>query len=321
MTTTIAKPVRKVRKPRTTQPKPVEQHPLADLIPDPIYAATYIHRKVNGMDDFAVIDLALAQGLNILVEGPTGSGKTHFFRAYCAARRIPFYAISSTSGKTWQDLAGDHYPMDNNPNAFEWRYGPLARLAKHGGLVIFNEIGFLPAKIASGAFQMLRERILEIPERQEVIEVHPQCIIGADTNPDYKGTQELNAALRNRFGIKLDWDYSDDVESSLVKSASLRDLAKKIRAREKAQDFDTPTPTNLLMEFERLALTASFDFAVANFVNSYNTDERPSVKQLFDTSFGQNIRKDLFPPAPVKVEVEDDDFNDWALTDDNGDLI
>ena len=46
---------------------------------------------------------------------------------------------------------------------------------------------------------------------------------------EYKGTQELNAALADRFGIKLEFPYDRAIENKVVKSKALLVLADQLR--------------------------------------------------------------------------------------------
>ena len=66
---------------------------VADLIPDPRLAEGYVHRTIDGFDDFELFDVAVEEQENILLAGPTGSSKTTCFRAYAASRGLPFALI------------------------------------------------------------------------------------------------------------------------------------------------------------------------------------------------------------------------------------
>ena len=66
---------------------------VASLIPDPRIAAGYVHRFIDGFEDFDLLDGAIEDSENVLLRGPTGSSKTTFFRAYAADRGLPFYVV------------------------------------------------------------------------------------------------------------------------------------------------------------------------------------------------------------------------------------
>ena len=154
----------------------------------------------------------------------------------------------------------------------------------------------MPPKIAACLHGLLdKRRTIDIPEAAgseypTEIKAHPDTFVVAAMNPNYAGTRPLNEAFRNRFAIKLDWGYNEDVESELLASASLLEMAGSIRTRADAGEI-SPIPTNILIEFEDICDTfgtahgaeAGFNFAVDNLLNSYEDEiERRIVVELFE---------------------------------------
>jgi hypothetical protein len=60
------------------------------------------------------------------------------------------------------------------------------------------------------------------------------------------------------------------------------DLARKMRLAFKNGDIETPVSTNMLIEFEELAVDLGYDFAVNNFLNAFAEEERAPVTEAFD---------------------------------------
>ena len=66
----------------------IDTVPVADrdrveaLIPPTWIADAYVHRSIAGLEDFALLDLAVEESENVMLVGPTGSSKTTLFRAY-----------------------------------------------------------------------------------------------------------------------------------------------------------------------------------------------------------------------------------------------
>lgn len=293
-------------------------------VPDPKYFTEYIGRKIHGVPDFVVLEQANIHAMNVLLEGPTGPGKTSFVLAYAAREKRPFYSVSSNVGVEPSQLFGKFVP--DNGNGWVWVDGGVTSIVRHGGVLLLNELNFLPERIATVLFGLLdkRREIVLLDHKGEVIRAHkpplsekgptyrdteaPPCwcpdgakcpperavLIVADMNPDYEGTRPLNKALRNRFPIQIDWDYDRDVESRLVRSTVLLDLAYRFRALD---NIETPVATNMLQEFERLAGLGPFglDFAIANFCQHFMTDERPSIQEVFRVEH-QRLLEDLAPP-------------------------
>jgi nitric oxide reductase NorQ protein len=272
---------------------------LASLVPDKAIHKAYIDRVIGGKNAMEVLAHAHANGMNVLIEGPTGCGKTMLAEAYAASISAPFYSISAHAGKTMDQIHGGWKPQPDG--TYKFVYGPGAIMAKHGGVLLLNEVNFFSEKLVSGIFSLLdKRRTMTIDDNNgEVITASPNLLVIADMNPNYQGTRELNYAFKNRFPIKMSWDYDRLVEEKLVKSKALLDMAGAIRKRTKEDDYDTPTSTNMLIEFESVAVSLGLDFAVQNFVAAYSDEEQGSIKQLLDLH-SPNIKRELWPPAPPK---------------------
>lgn len=269
---------------------------LASIPPTEFYNS-YIGREiVPGKSEFDVFDYAFAERHNVLIEGPTGPGKTSAVMAYAAKEQKAFYAVASNIGIEPSQLFGKHIPSPGG--GFKWVDGPVTDLVRNGGVLLLNEVNFIPERVATVLFGLLDKRrsITLLDHEAEVIEAHPDLLIVADMNPDYEGTRPLNKAFRNRFAIQLFWDYDDKVEAALVKSDSLRDMAQQFRKAAAAGDFETPCATNMLMEFESICKAMGFEFAKSNFVNHFGSDERQAAGVVVETN-RVNIEADMFPTS------------------------
>ena len=314
-----------------------QQHPVATKIatvPDKQYADEYINRKFHGKLDFDIFDVAYEYGRNVLIEGPTGPGKTSAVLGYAASRRLPFYAIPSNVGIEPSQLFGKYIPGE--AGGFIWQDGPVTDIFRFGGVLLINEANFMPERVATVMFGALdkRREIVLLDHKGEVIRSHRgkgacwcdikdcddmRVLIVADMNPDYEGTRPLNKALRNRFAIQLDWDYDVKIETQLVRSGSLISMAEALRQEAAKGGFETPISTNMLQEFEEIVESISLDFAIDNFVNHFASDERPAVLQIVKT-YRQNIIDDL---DDDEEEADDDEWGvegvDWVYEDENDD--
>ena len=264
----------------------------------------YIDRYVDGnITGFQMLDLALSMHLNVLLEGPTGSSKTTFVEAFAEHRQMPFYSLSSFNGADIGQLLGKFVMQEDG--SVVWIDGPVTHIVRHGGLLLINEVNFLPERLSTVLFSLLdRRRLITLLDHKgEVVKAHPNTMIVADMNPDYEGTRRLNKAFRNRFPIQQVWDYDPTVEAQLVTSQALLSMATSLRLQHREGKLQTPTATNMLMEFESLAKAASIDFAMSCFINHYAETERQAV-QMVCTTFKDNIVDELDIDA-------DDESADW----------
>ena len=272
-------------------------------VPEAVYFDSYIGRNVSpGVSEFDVFAYAQSENMNVLIEGPTGPGKTSAVMAYAAREQMPFYAIPSNIGIEPSQLFGKYIPSEDG--GFHWVDGPVTDIVRHGGVLLINEVNFIPERVATVLFGLLdkRRQITLLDHEAETITAHDDLLVMADMNPDYEGTRPLNKAFRNRFALQLWWDYDDKVERSLVKCAALRDMAKKLRNEQKAGTYDTPCSTNMLMEFERVYGALGYDFAKSNFINHFASEERQAVGVVIET-YRANIEAGLNPEPKGKKKA------------------
>lgn len=293
-------------------PKPVtrpaiqsDSHSMA-IVPSPTVAERYVHRSIGGRQDFEVFDYARANHVNVLLYGPTGPGKTTSARAYAAKHGLPVFMVSGTVALEPSQLFGRYIP--DGEGGFVWQDGGVTEVVRNGGVLILDEVNFIPAKISTVLFSLLADTtrsITLLDHKGETIIAHDDLLIVGTMNPSYVGTQEMNAAFRNRFGIQINWGYDENVEKALVPVKSIRDFAARLRKAEAQEEIYTPTPTNALIEFVDLAHGLGFDFAVANFIARYDESEQPKVRLALD-ALRANIEGDL-GLAPQVAVIETDE--------------
>ena len=272
-------------------------------VPDPKWAKAYVNRTIDGVQDWAIYDHARANAINVLVEGQAGSGKTISVQSYASSRGLRYFNVSSNNGIDPSQLFGRWIP---NPHGagYVWQDGAVTLLVRHGGVLLLNEVNFLPVRVSTVLFSLLdyRREIQLLENGGEVIKAHPNLLIVADMNLGYKGTQDLNQAFSDRFGIKLEFPYDRAIENKVVKNKALLDLADQLRVQYELEEITTPISTRGLVDFTSNASTFGIDFAITSYVNSFNKDERNGVRLAFDTH-KENISRELGLSAPT-IEME-----------------
>jgi hypothetical protein len=256
--------------------RPEERH---SYVPHPDYGLKYVSRTVNGQKDFDVLQFCMDRRVNLLVRGPTGSGKTMFPMAWAALKGLNFYAVPCDVSMEPGALLGGWQP--DGEGGFVWQDGPVTELVRSGGVLDISEANFMSPKVAASLFPLLDHR-RELPllrKGGEIVKAHEKLLVVTDYNPDYRGTMQLNEAFLNRFAIKIPWDYNEAVEGRLIKSSELLEMAKKIRA---SPGIKTPVSTNSLMEFIDIAVALGYNFAEANFNAMFSTGERGALKLIVD---------------------------------------
>lgn len=272
-------------------------------VPDAKWARDYINRKVDGKKtDFDILDVAMEQNQNVLIRGHAGSGKTMCVLAYASARGYKYYNISANVGLEPSHLFGAWTPTEQ-AGVFRWQDGPVTTLVREGGVLLLNEIDFMPERITTVLFGLLDDRreIQLLENGGEVIKAHPDLLVIGDHNPNYRGARPMNQAWKDRFAHKLEFDYDKSIERKLIPSEALLDVAGKLRAQVDKGEIDTPVSTRGLMAFVKNVQNISLDYAVKSYVNGFGDDEREAVKLVMDTAkagigrdFGIEVKTSAF---------------------------
>ena len=256
---------------------------LGHLIPEKAFADEYVSREIEGVKDIELLRYAKLAHTNVLIFGPTGPGKTSLVLAYCAADNIPVATVQCNGAVDPNTFWGG-ITFNEDGSLAGWKDSEITKIIREGGVLYLDEVNFLPPKVAAvfhGLFDKRRQ--ITIPELGNmVIKAHPDLQVVCAYNPDYEGTKPLNAAFKNRFKLKIRFDYDEEVEKALICIPVMLEIATKLRNAQRAGDLDTPVSTNMLIEFEELAVDLSYEFAMTNFLNAFNDEERQAVTETFD---------------------------------------
>lgn len=193
------------------------QQRLEVLIPPYEKYEAYVSRKLWGIPDMEVFETARSVQKNMIMYGDTGAGKSMAITAYCALYRLPLVVIECDGGidpaTFWGMLV-----QDPTTKVFDWVDSNVALALEHGPAVVFlDEVNFTPPRQTAAFHRALRERQFAILERNnEQRQVHDDTWFVAAYNPAgrYQGVRPLNEAFRNRWPLKVQWDYDKDVEAS-----------------------------------------------------------------------------------------------------------
>ncbi|MGM7635075.1 AAA family ATPase [Bacillus sp. Hm123] len=164
--------------------------------------------------------VALSMGKNILLKGPTGSGKTKLAETLSAMFAQPMHSINCSVDldaeamlgyKTISEKAGKNY--------IEFVPGPVVQAMRTGHLLYIDEINMAKPEtlpILNGVLDY--RRTITNPFTNEVIKAAPTFGVIAAINEGYVGTVPMNEALKNRFIV---------IEVSYVKGATLKAILLK----------------------------------------------------------------------------------------------
>jgi energy-coupling factor transporter ATP-binding protein EcfA2 len=162
-------------------------------------------------------------GLNVMLVGPAGSGKTTLAAQVAKAMQLPFSTNSCSAGMSESQLAGWLLPTGEG-GRFGYVASPFVTAYEGGGLHLFDEMDaadantlvFLNAAFANGH--------MSIPQRFEAPTVarHAQAVLmaacntfGTGASTQYVGRNAIDAATLDRFYV-VQCGYIDTLERAIA---------------------------------------------------------------------------------------------------------
>lgn len=232
--------------------------------------------EVKGLahERFELLLKMAATRTNVLVTGPTGSGKTHGAENVAKALNLPFY---------YNGAIDSEYKLKGFIDAGGKVICPAFRKAwENGGVYLFDEVdASLPSAVLSfnGA---LSNHICDFPDK--MVERHKDCIIIATANTwlggstfDYVGRMKQDAAFADRFAM-LYWGIDEKLERALCSNKDWVKFVQKIRKAVVKQGLKVIVSPRATFNGERL-LAAGIDKAdvIATTVRKGMTDDQWKV--------------------------------------------
>ncbi|KPL59938.1 ATP-binding protein [Rossellomorea vietnamensis] len=169
-------------------------------------------------EDYIIEDsiISLSLGKNLLLKGPTGSGKTKLSDTLSSIFSQPMHSINCSVDLDAEALLGYKTISERaGKNTIDFIEGPVIQAMKNGHLLYIDEINMAKPEtlpILNGVLDYRRS--ITNPFTGEVVKAAPSFGVVAAINEGYVGTVPLNEALKNRF-VVIDVPY---IEGETLKS-------------------------------------------------------------------------------------------------------
>lgn len=219
---------------------------------------------------FKKVLLLVTRGVNVLLVGPAGCGKTTLAHHISKALKRKFGMLSCTSGASEAQLTGWLLPVGGKAGEFSYVPSEFVRLYEEGNSVfLFDEFDAADPNMLLVANSALANGSLHVPQRfkeplvkrgENVAIIAAANTYGSGADMIYAGRNQLDAATLDRFYV-VEMDYDQALEERIGEKAvvawarRLRDLVKQHRVRRVVS-------TRTIMKMTS-AMQAGFDFAEA----------------------------------------------------------
>nr|WP_320130969.1 AAA family ATPase [uncultured Holophaga sp.] len=251
--------------------------------------------------------VAVSQGLPVLLEGPTGSGKTSVIRWLAGRTGHTYRRIQLNGATTVENFVGRY--LLSAEGTF-WVDGILTDAMRHGHWLLLDEINAALPEILFVINSILdddRALILDQKEDRELVVPHPDFRLFAAMNPwqDYAGTKELNRSQLDRF-VKFQYEYLPEAEEVQVLACQtgidpelgragqgadpvllrMVKVARAIRRMEEAGEVSAVCSTRQLIQWASLSRALEIKKAARiALVNKYEKADRGLVENELDKFF------------------------------------
>jgi nitric oxide reductase NorQ protein len=187
-------------------------------------------------DEVALFEAAWAERLPVLLQGPTGCGKTRFVE-HMAARVTPqvhtgpgveLITVACHDDLTANDLVGRHLLLHEQT---VWNDGPLTRAARSGAICYLDELAEARRDTTVVVHSLTdHRRLLPIEKTGELLQAHPDFLLVASSNPGYQAAfKDLKPSTRQRF-VHIAFGYPPpQLEATIVAHES--DVDQELAAR------------------------------------------------------------------------------------------
>lgn len=164
-----------------------------------------------------------AAGLNVLLVGPAGCGKTHVAASVARALNRPFGSLSCTAGASESQLVGRFLPT-GEAGKFEYTSTTFMELYEQGGVFLLDELDaadpnmllIINSALANGGFfNDLRRHAPSVNRHQQAVILGAANTFGNGADVLYTGRAQLDAATLDRWYI-VNMDYDPALENSLA---------------------------------------------------------------------------------------------------------
>jgi energy-coupling factor transporter ATP-binding protein EcfA2 len=248
---------------------------------------TYTLKETPNKAFERVLRLA-ANRKNILLVGPTGSGKTHLAETVAKVLKLPFAFVSCSAGMSEGHLNGRLIPIGKQ-GTFEYIISEFVKAYENGGVFLLDEIDAADSNTLLVINSAIANGFMSVPNRHKkpIAKRHKDFVIiaaantfGRGSDRMYVGRNQLDEASLDRFRYgQVEVNYDENVEASLCPDFELRSKLTTIRERVMAHKMRRVVSTRFMKDAYEMSLAGdTWEDCFNALTFGWSTDEIAKVK-------------------------------------------
>jgi MoxR-like ATPase len=261
------------------------------------------------------IEAGLELGYNIAIRGKTSTAKTFLVTELAKKYSKTLNYFNANVNSSVDEVKGKYilkYDSSGKPKP-EWVDSSIVKAMRNGDWLVIEEINFLSEDLLSVFYSILDSRKdLILDEKDgEVVKAHPDFRVFATMNWSYRGTNELNDALKRRFQLWIDLDYLPKKnEKSLILSkvekakdsdvnalVEYADSYRKNKTRNKT-DLGTDTLIKCAELSTKIPLKQALEVTIIPIL-AYDDEEKRVIREQFNLLLRSEEVKDTYKVGDI----------------------
>ena len=257
----------------------------------------YWVRKVGDHHDVALVREARDRGINVLLTGEPGTGKTALIEAAFGSGGSPLYTVQGSGDTELADFVGGYVQVVSRASdgkemiRYEWVDGPLLRAMEEGVPLYIDEIPLIDPKVLPGVYSLMdgrnELRVTQNPERG-VVKAKEGFYIVAACNPKAPGAR-MSEALTSRFSLQFEVTTDYGLARRLGVPAKMVTAAQNMQRKVEKDEMSWAPQLRELLAFRDIASIYGEDTALANIVSISPEIDRSLVLDVMTRSFSKKI--------------------------------